>query len=175
MQGVIGADGPPGTQGPAGTTGTQGAIGPTGATGAAGSNGLSQYAYVYNLTARTVPIEADVIFDSNGVMTSGITHALGTAQIAIVNAGDYKVTFSLSGTEPSQMALFLNGILAAGTIYGSGAGTQQNTGLAILAIGAGDTLSLRNHSSAAAVGLASAIGGTQANTNASVAIEKVSP
>ncbi len=158
--------GPQGVTGPAGSTG---------ATGATGSNGLSQYAYVYNLTARTVPINADVIFDSNGVATAGITHALGTAEIVLVNAGDYKVTYSVSGTETNQMALFVNGVLAPGTIYGAGAGTQHNTGLAILTVGAGASLSLRNHGSAAAVGLASAVGGTQPNTNAAVTLEKLSP
>ncbi|MBO1911647.1 hypothetical protein J4G37_43510, partial [Microvirga sp. 3-52] len=60
-----------------------------------------------------------------------------------------------------------------GTVYGAGAGTQQNNGQAIFTIAAGDTLTLRNHSSAAAVGLASVIGGTQANVNASVVIKKL--
>jgi hypothetical protein len=121
-----------------------------------------------------VPIEADVTFNQNGLLTSGITHAPGTAGIALVNAGDYKVTFSVSGTEVSQMALFVNGTtLVPGTIYGSGAGTQQNTGQAIVTLGAGDVLTVRNHSSSAAVGLASLVGGTQANANASVAIEKL--
>jgi hypothetical protein len=120
-----------------------------------------------------VAVEADVTFDSDGVLTSGITHASGSAAIVLVNSGVYKITFSVSGTEPNQMALFVNGTLVPGTVYGSGAGTQQNTGLAIVAIGAGDALTLRNHTSAAAVGLASVIGGTQANANASVAIEKL--
>jgi hypothetical protein len=124
--------------------------------------------------AQTVEIEADVTFNKNGVLTGGITHTLGAAGIALANAGHYKVTFSVSGTGVNQMALFLNGTtLVPGTIYGSGAGTQQNTGLAIVTVAAGDVLTLRSHSSAAAVGLASIIGGPQANTNASVAIEKL--
>jgi hypothetical protein len=131
------------------------------------------YAYVYNLTAETVAIEAAVPFDSNGAMTSGFTHAPGDAGISFGNAGTYKISFSLSGAEPNQMALFVNGSALPGTVYGSGAGTQQNNGQAIVAIGAGDVLTLRNHSSAAAVGLPSVGGGTQANVNASVVIEKV--
>ena len=74
-------------------------------------------------------------------MTAGITHGPGDAGIQLVNAGTYKVTFSVSGIEPSQMALFVNGVAASGTVYGSGAGTQQNTGQAILILGAGDVLS----------------------------------
>ncbi|CAN5505430.1 hypothetical protein BH20ACT18_BH20ACT18_05180 [soil metagenome] len=119
-------------------------------------------------------LEADVSFDTNGVLTPGITHAPGTAGIAFVNAGTYKVTFSVSGVEPSQFALFVNGALVPGTVYGSGAGTQQNTGQVIVTLGAGDVLRLRNHTSSAAVTLQTLAGGTQANANASVAIEKLS-
>ena len=134
---------------------------------------LSELAYIYNLTAQTVAIEADVNFDTNGFLTAGITHAPGSPSILITDAGIYEVTFSVSGTEPNQFALFLNGNLVPGTIYASGAGTQQNNGQAIFTIGAGDVLTLRNHSSAAAVGLATPIGGTQANVNASVVIKKL--
>ncbi len=120
-----------------------------------------------------MPIEADVPLDTNGLMTAGITHTAGTPGINLLKSGDYKVTFSVSGTEPNQMALFVNGSMVAGTVYGSGAGTQQNTGQVIATFAAGEVLTIRNHSSSAAVGLASNIGGTQANTNASVAIEKL--
>jgi len=112
-----------------------------------------------------VAIEADVTFDSNGTMTPGITHATGAAGIALGSPGDYKITFSVSGTEPNQMALFLNGALVTGSIYGSGAGTQQNTGQVIVSVpGTGEVLTLKNHSSSSAVGLASDIGGTQATS-----------
>lgn len=120
-----------------------------------------------------MPLEADVTFDSNGVLTPGITHALGAAGITLTTAGTYAVTFLVSGTEPSQMAVFVNGILVPGTVYGSGAGTQQNTGQAILVAPAGAVLTVRNHTSSAAVGLATPIGGTQPSSNASVLIEKL--
>jgi hypothetical protein len=168
-EGTAGIDGAPG---PAGSTGAAGATGPTGATGPAG-NGLSQYAYLYNVSAEVVPIEADITFDTNGILTSGITHSPGTAGIALVNAGTYKVTFSVSGVEPNQMALAVNGVAVPGTVYGSGAGTQQNTGQAIVTIVSGDVLTVRNHSSAAAVTLQTLAGGTQTSTNASVVIEKL--
>jgi BclA C-terminal domain/Collagen triple helix repeat (20 copies) len=171
--GAAGAQGPTGAAGAPGATGAAGTTGATGAAGPPGTGGISQYAYVYNLTGQAIPIEADIPLDSNGVMTSGITHALGSSGVHLVNAGVYKVTFSVSGTEPSQFALFLNGGLVSGSIYGSGAGTQQNTGFAIVNAGAGDVLTIRNHSSAAAEGLASSIGGTQANSNASIVIEKL--
>jgi hypothetical protein len=181
-QGATGPPGPQGTTGVAGPTGPAGSTGPVGATGPTGSNGLSQYAYVYNDVAQTVAVEADINFNSNGVMTSGITHLAGIpgdAGIALLNAGDYKVTFSVSGTELSQMALYVNTVgpsiatLVPGTVYGAGAGTDQNTGQMIVTFAAGDVLTVRNHSSAAAVGLTTPIGGTQATTNASVIVEKL--
>lgn len=168
--GPAGATGPQGNTGPTGNDGVQGVTGPS---GPEGSSGLSQYAYIYNLGGEVVAIEADVNFDSNGLLTPGINHAPGNAGIEIVQAGIYAVDFSVSTTEPSQMAIFLNGTLVPGTIYGSGAGTQQNTGQAIFAVPAGGILTVRNHSSSSAVGLATPIGGTQQNANASVTIEKL--
>jgi hypothetical protein len=164
QQGVPGAEG---TEGPAGTPGA------TGATGLAGTSGLSQYAYIYNLSEETVQLEADVTFDSNGVLTPGITHAPGATGVTLTTAGTYEVTFSVSGTQPSQMAVFVNGTLVPGTVYGSGAGTQQNTGQAIFVVPAGAVLTVRNHTSSAAVGLATPIGGTQPSSNASLVIEKL--
>jgi hypothetical protein len=172
-RGVTGANGVGGTNGVNGSPGATGSRGPTGLTGAAGANGLSQYAYIYNVSVENVLVEADVIFDSNGVLTSGFTHTPGTAPITVVSTGVYKVTFSVSGTEASQMALFVNGTLVPGTIYGSGAATQQNAGQAIFTVLAGGLLTLRNHTSNAAVGLPTIGGGTLANTNASVVIEKL--
>ena len=139
----------------------------------AGPARTPEYAYIYNELDRTIAVNASVPFDSNGLLTPGIIHATGAAGVQVVNAGDYKVTFSVSGTEPNQMALFLNGVVVEGTIYGSGAGTQQNTGQAIFTIGAGNTLTLRNHASTAEVGLATPIGGTEASANASLTIEKL--
>ena len=106
-------------------------------------------------------------------MTAGITHVPGSSTIQAVEAGTYAIEFSVSGTEPNQFALFVNGAVVPGTIYGSGAGTQQNTGIAIVTLAANDVLTIRNHSSAAAVTLASVIGGTQANVNASIRIEQL--
>jgi hypothetical protein len=91
----------------------------------------------------------------------------------VTNAGTYKVTTSVSGTEPGQFGVFRNGALVDGTVYGSGAGTQQNTGQSIMVLGANDVLTLKNHSSSAAVTLQTLAGGTQQNVNASVAIERL--
>ena len=174
-----GPTGIPGPTGNAGNTGPTGpcCTGPTGATGGVGPTGgigiAGQFAYIYNEGLQTVPIEDDVEFSANGLITSGITHAPGTNSVLFNVAGTYSITFSASGVEPNQFALFLNGIVVPGSVYGSGAGTQQNTGQVIVTIAAGDVLTLRNHSSAAAVQLQPLAGGTQINVNASLLIEQL--
>lgn len=136
---------------------------------------LCEYGYIYNLSPETVAVEADVIFDSTGIVTPGITHIPGTAQILVTTPGIYEVTFSISGVEPNQFTLFLNGVPIPESVYGSGAGTQQNNGQVIIAIPAGGILTLRNHTSAAAVILQTLAGGTQTNANASILLKMLSP
>jgi len=177
--GLTGSAGPAGLQGPIGLTGSvgpQGPQGPIGLTGSVGPQGppvTSEYAYVYDLAPQTVAIEGDVTFDGNGPTSPGIAHTAGTAQVLITSAGVYSVTFSVSGVEPSQFALFVNGAPIIETVYASGAGTQQNNGQAMLYLSPGDILTLRNHSSAAAVTLQTLAGGTQTNVLASIMIERL--
>ena len=153
--------------------GAAGARGATGLTGPAGPAGpLSDYAYIYNHAPESVASEADVTFDSNGAV-SGFAHTAGTASISVVTTGHYRIDFSASGTEVSQFAVFVNGVVVPGSDYGSGAGTQQNNGSLILSLAAGNTVTLRNHTSPSAVTLATVIGGTQANVNASILIEQL--
>ena len=58
-------------------------------------------------------------------------------------------------------------------MYGSGAGTQQNTGQAVLIFSASDVVTVRNHSSSAGITLQTLAGGTQINANASIVIERL--
>ncbi|MGE6516516.1 collagen-like protein [Lysinibacillus sphaericus] len=138
-------------------------------------SGLCEYGHIYNLSAETVAVEADIIFDTTGIVTTGITHVPGTSQIFVTTPGIYEVIFSVSGVEPNQFTLFLDGAPVPGTVHGSGAGTQQNTGHAIISIPSGGFLTLRNHSSAAAVILQTLAGGTQINVNASIILKMLSP
>jgi hypothetical protein len=159
-----------------GLTGATGPAGPAGTNGLNGTgSGSSQSAYIYNLSAQVVPLETAVTFSDNGIGTAGFTHGLGSSDITVINQGVYKVTFSVSGTEPCQFALFINGVVVAESVYGSGAGTQQNSGQAILALNANDVLTLVNHTSAAAVTLAASppIGGTATTVNASILIQQL--
>lgn len=169
-QGELGLTGPSGPAGPMGLAGLIGLTGPAGPAGPAG--GLSAYGYIFNQGAQTVAVEAPIAFDMNGPLL-GITHAPGGAGITVTSSGIYSIRYSVSGVEPGQFAVFVNGARASGTVYGSGAGTQQDNGLAILTLSANDVLTLVNHSSAAAVTLQTLAGGTQTNVNASFLLEKL--
>ena len=174
--GLPGLNGTNGLNGINGTNGLNGINGTNGVNGINGTNGLTtEFGYIFNLTAQVVALEAAVIFSDNGIGTAGILHGPETSDIVLVKAGIYKVGFSASGTEPNQFALFINGVVVPGTAYGSGAGTQQNNGQAILSVAAGDVLTLRNHTSAAAVTLAASppIGGSALAVNASILIQKL--
>ncbi|WP_443660514.1 collagen-like protein, partial [Clostridium algidicarnis] len=155
-------------------TGSTGATGPTGSTGLTGPRGLAEYAYIYNLGAQVVPVESDVIFSNNGVMVGAITHTPGTSTITIGTAGDYSVWFNASGAQANQFSIFKNGILVPGAIYGNSAGNQPNPGMVIVTALAGDTLTLRNHTSVDIITLQTLAGGIQINTNVSMLIEKIS-
>lgn len=168
--GLTGATGP---TGPAGPTGAAGPAGLTGATGPAGpAGGLSAYAYIYNLIAQTVAVEAAITFDSNGPSV-GITHTLGSPDIVLVDGGTYAVWFNEAGVEPNQFAVFINGSPVPESVYGSGAGTQPNPGMIIISAAGGETLTVVNHTSAAAVTLQTLAGGTQTNVNASILIQRI--
>ncbi len=169
--GINGLDGAPGING---TDGAEGPAGPTGETGAAGASGPASYALIYNTTAQLVAIEGDVVFNTNGVVKGGIAHTAGTAEITLVNSGDYLISFSLSATEINQFSLFLNGAPVAGALYGSGSGSQQNSGQVILTATAGDVVTVRNHTSFTGVNLPSNIGGSQTTTNASIMVQQLS-
>jgi hypothetical protein len=172
--GATGAPGPTGSIGATGATGSTGATGATGSTGATGASGagLSTYGFVFNGDPQVVPIGADVSFANNGIL-NGIIHTPGSAQVVIVNAGTYEIGFAIAGVEPNQFAFFLNGVAVSGAVFGSGAGTQQNNGSVIVTATAGDIITLRNFSSAAAVTLQTLTGGTEASVNASLLIKKL--
>lgn len=164
--------GPEGPAGPQGAQGPAGEEGPAGEGGPAGPAGTGVIGYFYNLEPSVIAIEGDVSFSNNSVL-AGFTHNAGQSEITITASGMYEIAFSVTAVESNQFAIFVNGALLPGSVYGSGAGTQQNNGQAIATLAAGDIISLRNHTSAAAVTLQTLAGGTNTNTNASIMIKKV--
>lgn len=160
-----------GATGATGSTGGTGAQGATGATRPAGG-GLSAYGYIYALIRQDVAIDAAVLFDAQSELLN-IESRVGSSDITILENGNYLVGFSVTGTEPNQFAIFVNGRVVPGSIYGSGAGTQQNNGQVIVKLEKGDTVTLVNYHSAAAVGLQSLSGGTEENVVAGVTLLKL--
>lgn len=170
LEGEQGADGIDGTPGADGAAGPAGETGPEGLTGPEGENGLAEYGYVYNTVAETIALGGAVSFGSNGVLSPGIEHVAGSTDTIVTAAGIYEIDFSASTVGPSQLALFVDGIPLTGSTYGSGAGTQQNSGQVLASLPTGAILTLRNHQSSGAVELQPNAGGTEASTNASILI-----
>jgi hypothetical protein len=166
--GERGATGITGATGSAGANGVDGAKGDTGAAG-----GIGAYGYIYALNRQEVAIDAAVLFDAQTDLLN-IEHQLDSSVISILQDGNYLVSFSITGTEPNQFAIFVNGVVVPGSVYGSGAGTQQNHGQVIVGLRQKDTVTLVNFHSAAAVGLQSNSGGTEKNVVASVTLLKLS-
>ena len=182
LAGATGADGVAGPIGPVGETGSRGRDGAQGAQGSAGEQGeagvagasaAADYGYVFSEREQVVEIGADVVFDATGVVSQAISHKPDTAQIQIDATGTYEVRFIVSGSEPSQFGIAVRDEVVPGSTYGSGAGTQQNTGSVIVSLERGDALTLRNMGSDAAVTLADAIGGKGRTVNASVTITRL--
>ena len=174
--GVSGATGVTGATGPTGATGATGATGPTGATGATGADGtpaITEFAHVYNRSTQTVPVGGSVTFDTNGPIVGDITHAPGTATVTIGNTGYYLITYSVTGIENNQFAIFVNETPLPETLYGTRAGTQQNNGQAIVFLNAGNVITVRNHSSDLPIFLSIEDGGNETNVNASLILQRL--
>ena len=175
---MTGPTGPTGAQGLRGFPGATGATGPTGTTGPTGAIGpavgLSQFAYIYNLSPQSLPIGTPVAFDSNGFLTPGITHTPGSSIITIFFPGTYKITYSITATEPNQFTLFVDVVPDPETTYGVGINLNQNNGQVILSLAAFSNLTLVNQTSTGTVNLPTLVGGSLPNTNASITIELLS-
>lgn len=177
IQGPPGATGPAGMSftgatGPAGEsiTGASGLDGFTGPTGSPG--GLIGFGYIYSTGEQTIQPEDPVIFESNSLVV-GFVHTPPSPFIVIVNAGIYKVEFSITGNIPNQFSVFVNGSPVQSSVYASSIGTQQNNGVALLSLNVGDVVTVVNHSTGLSVTLSNTVGGTQPNVNASVFIERL--
>ena len=145
------------------------------------SAGSTSQAVLSNKTNQSVAIVTTagtgaVTFDTNTVLGAGFTHTVGSAGLTVLSAGLYRFIFDVSGTESNQFQIFVNNVGIPGTTFGSGAGTQQNTGFGFLTLAANDVVTLVNSASAAAVTLAAStpIGGTNVdNSNATLSLSAV--
>ncbi len=176
--GPAGPSGPTGPTGPAGADGVNGAAGPsgpsgpTGATGATGpAGGIQEYAYLYNTGAQLLTLSGPVAFDTNGPISSGISHLPASSEVIFSTAGTYKVSYTLAGSPllaAPSIALSLNGVPVAGTQYASTLVGADVSGEAMITVSAGDVLTVINTSL-----LATSLPATAPTVNASLIIEMV--
>lgn len=180
-----------------GAVGPEGPAGPAGADGTDGVDGVSPGSvllYATNTIAQRIALAGMVTFPNVVVQNSTLTdfivpgpnvdNALVAGEFMVSADGLYKVTFSVSAAQASQLDLFVNGS-SVGQKYGAAVG-QANSASAFLTLAGGDILSLRNITSTGSLTddaqidlgdltLPALLGGTAAAVNASISIELVSP
>jgi hypothetical protein len=149
-QGLTGATGVQGPVGPAGAAGVQGLQGPEGPEGPAGASGLSAYGFCYQLATivdATIVGGADVPLSNNGPLSS-ITHTAGTTTVTVATTGIYKISYSISITAGigTALSLAVNGTVDASTVRSVPVATGEISGEVMLALTAGDVITLRNDS-----------------------------
>lgn len=81
----------------------------------AGANG--EYAFIYNLVEQNVVQNDPWLWQTNGVLSAGITHTVGSPNITFSKAGHYLVTVKIATTltGAGSIAYRLNGNVIAGT------------------------------------------------------------
>jgi len=172
--GVAGIPGVTGSPGEAGVGGSVGAAGLAGATGPEGECKPLAYTEFYALmppdNAATVGAGIPVQFPRNGPTTGVITRLGGVSSTEFVlpGIGTYLVTFSVSVSEPGQLALDLNSgsgmVELPYTAYGRATGTSLIAGEALVTTTAANSaIELRNPAgNAPALTITPAAGGTRA-------------
>jgi hypothetical protein len=174
-KGDTGLTGATGEAGPAGATGPTGDAGPT---GPAGPRGPASYAEFYAQmppdNAATVAAGGAVQFPQDGPSQGGIAR-IDADTFLLPDAGTYRVSFSVSVTEPGQLALSLNATELPYTVYGRATGTSQLAGdTLVTTTGAGSTLSIVNPAgNSPALSITPLAGGTHPSV-ASLVIEQLS-
>ena len=180
--GTDGATGPTGPQGAAGSTGATGVTGANGSTGATGATGVTgapgtgtstEYAYIFNTDPQVVAVDGDVSFSNNG-LGGAVTHPLSSPVMIMNTSGTFEIDFSVTAIEPNQFGIYVNSLPIASSVYGSGAGTQQNDGTTIVSLSVGDVVALRNPSTSSAITLQTLAGGTETNVNAAITFRRLS-
>lgn len=159
--GFTGLTGPLGAIGALGSTGNTGATGQTGNTGTTGNTGplgqsIEDLAFAYityggttSLTGgspfNTTPA-AGIPFDNN-VALNNVTHVLGSTDITVLNGGVYEVGFIVHGPLPIRFAVYVNGVIASGSAFGSGSSAAVeavSSGRIAVTANAGAVITIRN-------------------------------
>jgi hypothetical protein len=102
---------------------------------------LRAFGNVFQIGTESIPVGSNITFGSNGPLFN-LTHTLGTAPIVVGLAGIYNIAFEIntSNNNPQDWAIQVNGVNRAEF----NAAGQSITGLATLALNAGDAVTINN-------------------------------
>jgi hypothetical protein len=194
--GAPGAPGAPGERGPAGVDGApgleglpglNGSEGPQGPPGPAGASQASVYVNAVNTIAQRVHLNAPVLFPTlagqGGTQTSFITVGQTGDEFTVSQAGVYRVSFSVSAAEASQLDILVNGAAPTPPAKFGAAVGVVNAGTALVSVPAAGVISVKNLTStgtgddapnvAGDITMPALLGGSGAAINASITIELV--
>jgi hypothetical protein len=110
--------------------------------------------YIYQLATivdSTVVGGADVAFSNNGPSFGGVTHTAGTTTLTVPTSGTYSVEYCTTFTAGvgATLAIAVNGSVDPSTSVTFLTATGTVCGQAVLALAAGDVVTLRNNSAVA--------------------------
>ena len=73
---------------------------------------MADFLYVYNEHFTTLTgIDSRIPFSNNGPISGGFTHNAGEAEVFVLNAGTYKINYTVSGSTLSELVLSQYAIL----------------------------------------------------------------
>ena len=130
------------------------------------------YGYIYNTDGQSVDQEAPIRFTENGPLCK-VTHNAGSGEIKIEEAGLYLVWYRVTCMDANQFSVFQNAAVLRSSAYGSD--TARNFGTVVVNALAGDTVTLRNHTSGDSVTLFNQFGGSVSGVSAALALLKTGP
>jgi hypothetical protein len=124
--------------------------------------------------AATVAPGTAVSFPNSGPQSGSITN-LSASTFQLADIGTYRVTFTVSVTEPGQLELTLNGTPIAYTVVGRATGTSQIVGDSLVTVAATNSvLAVENPSSESTALTVTPLAGGTEPVSASLIIQKLS-
>lgn len=137
--------------------------------------GSDVFAAAWAQGGQDVAVDAPVLYGFSGALKC-VDFTPGTGVLKVKEAGIYEVVFFTETVTASQFAVAINGVAFAPSITGANRGSSVVVIRDILTLNAGDMVSITNHiSSAGAVTIVPAPGGSAVGNSASFVLVKLAP
>ncbi len=191
LQGATGSQGPQGVQGPQGSQGPVGVQGPQGVQGPCCQSPLvsQSVANVYSVADKSILPGAAITFENTNEITAGdfdLSLMSTTGQITFLKTGIYSIAWMVEGrlTPPFPapvpawaLSLYLDGVPVPGSCFSAFTLfpeelTRSPAGAVIIAVTAGQVLTLRSTSTLPISLISSIPGSLQPETCAAIVIEQ---